>query len=146
MYGWSSPRPGRFIRYPFYRRLGGPQGRSGRLRNISPATGIQTPDRQDHSESLYRLRYPDLPEYKFTFFFSCGASTRFRVMVSPYGASRSLSLDTPPDNIQQSQRTNIHVPGGIRSRNPSKRVAADPRLKPRGHWARHKFTWSCQLV
>ena len=89
-----------------------------------------------------------IPTYLSTnsLFFFCGASTRFRVMVSPYGASRSLSLDTPPDNIQQSQRTNIHVPGGIRSRNPSKRVAADPRLKPRGHWARHKFTWSCQLV
>jgi len=29
--------------------------------------------------------------------------------------------------------TNIHVPGGIRSRNPSKRAAADVRLRPRGH-------------
>jgi hypothetical protein len=27
-------------RYIFYRRLGGPQGRSGRLRKISPLTGI----------------------------------------------------------------------------------------------------------
>ena len=25
-------------------------------------------------------------------------------------------------------------PGGIRTRNPSKRAAADPRLRPRGHW------------
>ena len=38
--GWSS-RPGRFtprgkIRYPQYRRLGGPEGRSGRVRKISP--------------------------------------------------------------------------------------------------------------
>jgi hypothetical protein len=37
----STPRPGRFTpwketRYPLYRRLGGPQGRSGRLRKISP--------------------------------------------------------------------------------------------------------------
>jgi hypothetical protein len=35
--GWSTPRPGRFnlgkeTRYPHYRRLGGPQGRSGRKR------------------------------------------------------------------------------------------------------------------
>jgi len=34
--GWSSPRPGRFTsgtepRYPLYRRLGGPMGRSGRV-------------------------------------------------------------------------------------------------------------------
>jgi hypothetical protein len=39
--GWSTPRPGRFspgknTRYPLYRRLGGPQGRSGRVRKISP--------------------------------------------------------------------------------------------------------------
>ena len=95
-------------------------------------------------------RYTDwaVPAYLSTssLFFFCGASTRFRVMASPYWASRSFSLDTPPDNIQHSQGTNIHVPGGIRTHNPSKRAAADPRLKPRGHWDRHKFTWSCQLV
>ena len=28
--------------------------------------------------------------------------------------------------------------GGIRTRNPSKRAAADPRLRPRGHWDRPK--------
>jgi hypothetical protein len=37
----SASRPGRFLppgktRYPLYRRLGGPQGRSGLLRKISP--------------------------------------------------------------------------------------------------------------
>ena len=30
----------------------------------------------------------------------------------------------------------IHVPGGIRTRNRSKLAAADPRLRPRGHWNR----------
>ena len=39
--GWLTPRPGRFAlwketRYPLYRRLGRPQGRSGRVRKISP--------------------------------------------------------------------------------------------------------------
>ena len=29
---------------------------------------------------------------------------------------------------------NIHTPGGIQTRNLSKRAAADPRLRPRGHW------------
>ena len=29
--------------------------------------------------------------------------------------------------------TNIHAPDGIRTRNPSKRAAADPRLRPLGH-------------
>jgi hypothetical protein len=42
--GWSTPQPGRFTpgktRYPFYRRLGWPQGWSGRVRKISPLTGI----------------------------------------------------------------------------------------------------------
>ena len=28
------------IRYPLYRRLGGPQGRSGRVRKISPSPGF----------------------------------------------------------------------------------------------------------
>ena len=36
---WSAARPGRILppgktRYPFYRRLGGPQGRSGRAENL----------------------------------------------------------------------------------------------------------------
>ena len=37
-----------------------------------------------------------------------------------------------PANTQHSQQTNIHAPGGIRTHNPSKREAADPRLRPRG--------------
>jgi hypothetical protein len=47
------------IWYLLYRRLGGPQGRSGRVRKISPPTGIRSPDRTARSESLYRLSYPD---------------------------------------------------------------------------------------
>jgi hypothetical protein len=39
------------------KRLGGPQGRSGRVRKISPPTGIRSPDRPTRGESLYRLRY-----------------------------------------------------------------------------------------
>jgi len=38
---WSAARPGRTLPqvntwYPFYRRLGGPQGRSGRAENLVP--------------------------------------------------------------------------------------------------------------
>ena len=44
--------------YNMYRRLGGPQGRSERMRKASPATGIRSPDRPARSESLYRLSYP----------------------------------------------------------------------------------------
>ena len=43
---WSAARPGRTLppgktRYPFYRMLGGPQGRSGRAENLVP-TGIRS--------------------------------------------------------------------------------------------------------
>jgi hypothetical protein len=62
--GWGvsvTPRqlftPGK-TRYPLWRRLGGPQGRSGQVRKISPPTGIRSPDLPASSQSLYRLRYP----------------------------------------------------------------------------------------
>ena len=65
---WLTPRPGRFTpeketRYPFYMRLGGPQGRSGRVRrkeNLA-ATGIRASDRLAHIESL-RLSQPVGPD------------------------------------------------------------------------------------
>ena len=36
-------------------------------------------------------------------------------------------------------RDRYPCPGGIRTHNPSKRAAADPRLRPRGHWDRHSY-------
>jgi hypothetical protein len=61
--GYLTLRPGRFTpgqetRYPLYRRVGGPQSRSGRVRKTSPHTGIRSPDRPARMESLYRLNYP----------------------------------------------------------------------------------------
>ena len=55
---WSAARPGRTLsprktRYPLYRRLGGPQGRSARAENLN-----SIPDRPALSQSLYRLSYP----------------------------------------------------------------------------------------
>ena len=38
--------------------MGGPQGRCGRVRNISPPNGIRSPDRPARSKSLYRLSHP----------------------------------------------------------------------------------------
>jgi len=38
-----------------------------------------------------------------------------------------------PDNTQHSQETDTHVLAGMRTRNPSKRAATDPRLRPSGH-------------
>jgi hypothetical protein len=37
------------------------------------------------------------------------------------------------ENTQHSQETGIHAPVGIWTHNPSKRVAAHPQLRPRGH-------------
>jgi hypothetical protein len=44
--------------YPLYRRLSGPQGRSGHVQKIPPPTGIRSPDRPARSQLLYRLSYP----------------------------------------------------------------------------------------
>ena len=60
--GEKSARPGRTLppektRYPFYRRLGGPQGRSGWAENLVPP-GIRSRTVQPVAQSLYRLSYP----------------------------------------------------------------------------------------
>ena len=60
--GWSVPHPGHCAppvknQYPMYRRLGGPQGRCGRVHQILPSAGIPPPDRPACSESLYQLSY-----------------------------------------------------------------------------------------
>jgi hypothetical protein len=62
--GWLTSRPGRFTlgketRYLMYRKLGWPQGWSGRVRKILPPTGIPSLDRPPRSERRYRLSYPD---------------------------------------------------------------------------------------
>jgi len=59
---WSAARPGRTLPpgktwYPLYRRLGGPQGRSGRAENLIP-TGIWSRTVQPVAQSLYPLSYP----------------------------------------------------------------------------------------
>jgi len=57
---WSAARPGRTLpqgktRYPFYTRLGGPQGRAGRAENLVP-TGIRS---RWCLEGSRKLRLPD---------------------------------------------------------------------------------------
>ena len=51
--------PGNETRYSLYRKLGGPQGRSGQVRNTSLPPGF-------HSQSQYQLSYRDA--------FKCGGS------------------------------------------------------------------------
>ena len=58
---WSAARPGRTLapkktQYQFYRRLGGPQGRSGLGGNSRPHR-YSIPDRPVRSHSLCRLSY-----------------------------------------------------------------------------------------
>ena len=65
---WSAARPGRTLppgktRYPFYKRLGGPQGRSGRAENLVP-TGIRSRTVKPVVQSLYWLSYPPHLSYK----------------------------------------------------------------------------------
>ena len=59
---WSAAGPGRTLppgktRYPLYRRLGGPQGRSGRAENLAPPR-FEFPAVQPVAQSLYRLSHP----------------------------------------------------------------------------------------
>jgi hypothetical protein len=64
---------------------------------------------------------------------SVGHSTLGRTPLEERSARRrDLYLTTH----KTQKDTDIHVPGGIRTRNPSKRAAADPRLTPRGLWDR----------
>jgi len=65
-YTGSASRPGRSLplgktRYPLYRRLDGPQGRSGQVQKILPPTGIRSPDRPARSQSLYRVSVTPRP-------------------------------------------------------------------------------------
>ena len=58
---WLAARPGRTLppgksRYPLYRRLDGPQGRSGWVENLVP-TGIRSRTVQPIAQSIYRLSY-----------------------------------------------------------------------------------------
>jgi len=55
------------------------------------------------------------------------------------------------DNTQHSKQTDIQAPGGIRTRYLSKRTAADPRFRPRGHWDRQQLIYcilclNCRLI
>ena len=62
--------PGK-TRYPLYRRLGGPQGRSGQVRKISPQTGFY-PRVRARSQSLYWLRYPAHKKWRYRdIYFNC---------------------------------------------------------------------------
>ena len=66
-----------------------------------------------------------------------GSTTVSRTPLDEWSARRRHLYLT---NKQHSQQTNIYALSGIRTRNPSRRAAADPRLRPLGHWDRQIFT------
>jgi hypothetical protein len=77
--------------------------------------------------------------------FSGALASSFRGFMITHGRHTTLGR-TPLDKGPARRRdlyltthnteTDIHAPGGIRTHDPSKRAAADPRLRPRGHWDR----------
>jgi hypothetical protein len=66
---------------------------------------------------------------------------RYSHSVGLIWTSDQPEAETATLNTQLSQQTDIHAPGGIRTRNRSKRPASDPSLRPRGHWKR----WLCHI-
>jgi hypothetical protein len=54
-------------------------------------------------------------------------------------SARHRDLYLTKHNIQQ--QTDIYAASGIRTRNPTKRAAADPRLRRRGYWNRRKTSY-----
>jgi len=113
-------------------------------------------DRPANSDPLHRLCYPGpplrvcvfrgstapsgpgSPHYR-GYTITIGHTTLSRTLRDEWSARRrDLYLTT--HNTQHSQQTNIHAPGGIRTRNSSERAAADPRRRTSGHWDRRVAT------
>jgi hypothetical protein len=67
------------------------------------------------------------PHRDSSFFFFFGLSV-------PYLYFFVLTVLALPFVVYNTHNTNNHVAGRIRTRNPSKRSAADPSLRPLGHW------------
>ena len=62
--------PPRKTRYPLCRRLSGPQGRSGRVRKISPSPGFDSRTVQPVASRDIRVNLPKIPD----FIQNCGGS------------------------------------------------------------------------
>jgi hypothetical protein len=86
--------------------------------------------------SMARQPFGDLGRLNFrSFTITFRHITLGRTPLDEWSARRR---DLKPDNTQQSQQTDIHAPGGMRTHDPSKRAAVDPHLRPHGHWDRRK--------
>jgi hypothetical protein len=54
---------------------------------------------------------------------------------------RGFAIKPYAETSYNSQGTDIHAPGRIRTRNPNKRAAESAHLKDSGHWDRRYVTW-----
>ena len=84
---------------------------------------------RNSSHSARASSLPELHDHSQTYTYTCYGSS---------GREIGPSQRFVPDNTQHSQETDIHVPSGIRTPNPSKRVAADSRYRWRSHQDRVK--------
>ena len=95
--GWSTPRPDRFTPgkdpVPIVQEVGwAPVGRSGRVRKISPPTGIRSPHSTVRSESLYRLSYPGPKKTK--------TNSEIHTYIHDfYKAAQDLQIPTTPSTL-----------------------------------------------
>ena len=93
---WSAARPGRTsppgrTRYPFYRRLGGSHGRSGRAENLVP-TGIRSRTVQPVAQSLYRLSYP--AHYIYIYIYQVSSRKKLILLLVTTFASSVIHLQS----------------------------------------------------
>ena len=98
---WSTPRSGRFTagkdsRYLLYRRLNGPPGPVWREEENLALPGIGSPDRPARSKTLYRLRYPGLPNQLCSQYKSASNSTPFCEW-TPSAQQRKWEVCYPPE-------------------------------------------------
>jgi len=113
---WSAARPGRTLppgttRYPFYRRLGGPQGWSGRAENLV-STGIRSRTVQTVAQSLYRLSYPTHDLWSWNTLIISEVMLRLYTMDPEYTKTVS-SPKQPTSNFKHSVRLVFPMTHGI---------------------------------
>jgi hypothetical protein len=57
----------------------------------------------------------------------------------PWTSDQPDAENYTSQHTKHSQETAIHAPDEIRTHNPTKQVATDPPLRPRGHWDQPVF-------
>jgi phytoene dehydrogenase-like protein len=100
------------------------------IKGLNPVSDrfLKSPPRQEHNSPSG----PGRPHYR-------GFTITIRYTPKPVGliwTGDQSDAATSTWQHKHSQGTDIHAPSWIRTRNPSMRAAADPSLRPRGHWDR----------